>query len=56
MFLGDNLVAKRKGEKYKRVKCSTLARLLQENSYQESIYNLNENMSQMGLESNNGGQ
>lgn len=46
--IGDQLVAKRKGEKYKRIKCSTLAKLMTENTYEESIYNLNENMSQMG--------
>jgi hypothetical protein len=27
---GDNLLAKRKNEKFKRIKCSTLAKLLQE--------------------------
>jgi hypothetical protein len=48
--LGDNLVAKRKGEKHKRIKCSTLAKLMQETTYEESIYNLNENMSQMGVD------
>ena len=42
---GDQLVAKRKGEKHKRIKCSTLAKLMTENNYEESIYNLNENMS-----------
>jgi hypothetical protein len=26
--IGDQLVAKRKGEKFKRIKCSTLAKLL----------------------------
>jgi hypothetical protein len=42
-------MAKRKGEKYKRIKCSTLAKLMTETNYEESIYNLNENnMSQMG--------
>jgi hypothetical protein len=46
--ISDQLVAKRKGEKHKRVKCSTLAKLMTEHSYEESIYNLNENMSQMG--------
>ena len=43
--VSDNLVAKRKGEKYKRIKCSTLAKLMTENNYEESIYHLNENMS-----------
>jgi len=42
-FVGDNLLAKRKGEKHKRIKCSTLARLLTEQNFEESIYNLNEN-------------
>lgn len=37
------MLAKRKGEKHKRIKCSTLARLMTENNYEESIYNLNEN-------------
>jgi hypothetical protein len=36
-------LAKRKGEKHKRIKCSTLAKLMTENNYEESIYNLNEN-------------
>ena len=47
-------MAKRKGEKHKRIKCSTLAKLMTENNYEESIYNLNENMSQMDLQSNAG--
>ena len=34
-------MAKRKSEKYKRIKCSTLAKLLSEMQYEESIYNLN---------------
>lgn len=43
------MVAKRKGEKYKRIKCSTLAKLMNETQYEESIYNLNgENASQSG--------
>jgi centrosomal protein CEP41 len=33
-------MAKRKGEKHKRIKVSTLARLMTEQSYEESIYNL----------------
>jgi len=28
--VSDNLMAKRKGEKHKRIKCSTLARLMTE--------------------------
>lgn len=47
-------MAKRKGEKHKRIKCSTLAKLMTENNYEESIYNLNENMSQMDMQSNAG--
>ena len=50
--IGDQLVAKRKGEKHKRIKCSTLAKLMSESNYEESIYNLNENMSQMDMQSN----
>ena len=34
-------MAKRKNEKFKRIKCSTLAKMLQENNYEESIYNIN---------------
>jgi hypothetical protein len=41
-------MAKRKGEKYKRIKCSTLAKLMTEFNNEESIYNLNENGSMMG--------
>jgi hypothetical protein len=41
-------VAKRKNEKYKRIKCSTLAKLMNENQYEESIYNLNDGSSGMG--------
>jgi centrosomal protein CEP41 len=38
---GDQLIAKRRGEKFKRIKCSTLARLLVQNTTQEeSIYQL----------------
>lgn len=40
-LVGDNLLAKRKNEKFKRIKCSTLAKMLQENNTEESIYNLN---------------
>ena len=45
-LIGDNLMAKRKGEKHKRIKCSTLAKLMTEHQYEESIYNLNDNNSQ----------
>jgi len=35
------LIAKRRGEKFKRIKCSTLARLLVQNTTaEESIYQL----------------
>ena len=38
---GDKLVTKRKDEKFKRIKCSTLAKLLAElNPTKESIYSL----------------
>lgn len=43
--VSDNLVTKRKGEKHKRIKPSTLAKLMAESAYEESIYNLNEGMS-----------
>lgn len=47
--ISDQLVAKRKSEKYKRIKCSTLAKLLSEMQYEESIYNLNgDEASQVG--------
>ena len=36
------MVAKRKGEKFKRIKGSTLAKLLQESNNDESVYNLAE--------------
>lgn len=36
------MVAKRKGEKFKRIKGSTLAKLLQETNNDESVYNLAE--------------
>ena len=41
--VSDQLIAKRKTEKFKRVKCSTLARLLREQTQgsEESIYDLN---------------
>ena len=40
-IISDKLVAKRKDEKFKRIKGSTLARLLQECTYsKESIYSL----------------
>jgi len=36
---GDQLIAKRRAEKFKRIKCSTLANLLRQNgSVEESIY------------------
>eukprot|EP00347_Sterkiella_histriomuscorum_P001952 403370035 len=37
--LSDKLVAKRANEKYKRIKCSTLAKLLGGNNLGESVYN-----------------
>ncbi len=37
-FLGDQLIAKRRSERFKRIKCSTLARLLRESLAEESIY------------------
>ncbi len=40
MHLGDQMVAKRKNEKFKRIKGSTLAKLLQENNNDESVYQL----------------
>lgn len=44
-------MAKRKGEKYKRIKPSTLAKLMSEQSYEESIYNLHaDGTSQMGAD------
>ena len=41
-LIGDQQIAKRKNEKFKRIKCSTLARLLKESIAEESIYNLND--------------
>lgn len=46
-LLGDQLVAKRKGEKFKRIKCSTLAKLLQENISDESVYALADQQDQV---------
>jgi hypothetical protein len=43
--VSDNLVTKRKGEKHKRIKPSTLAKLMTESAYEESIYNLGDQMS-----------
>lgn len=39
-ILSDNLVAKRKGENYGRVKCSTLARFLTEFNTSETVFDL----------------
>jgi len=40
-IVGDQLIAKRRAEKFKRIKCSTLARLLVQNTQaEESIYQL----------------
>ena len=47
-IVSDQLVAKRKNEKYKRIKASTLAKLMSETHYEESIYNLNDQSSGMG--------
>lgn len=41
-------MAKRKGEKHKRIKCSTVARLMTEINNEESIFNLHENGSLVG--------
>ena len=38
--LGDQLIAKRRNEKFKRIKCSTLAKLLNQHVVEESIYNM----------------
>jgi len=54
--ISDQLVAKRKGEKHKRIKCSTLAKLMKETNYEESIYNLDANGSQMGDQMSNQGE
>ena len=35
------MIAKRRSERFKRIKCSTLARLLRESLAEESIYQLN---------------
>jgi hypothetical protein len=40
LILGDQLIAKRRNEKFKRIKCSTLAKLLAQQHVEESIYNL----------------
>ena len=40
--ISDQLVAKRKSEKFRRIKCSTLAKLLSEQNFEESIYKLHE--------------
>ena len=40
-MIGDQLIAKRRSERFKRIKCSTLARLLRESVAEESIYQLN---------------
>ena len=42
IYIGDQMVAKRKNEKFKRIKGSTLAKLLQENNNDESVYQLAE--------------
>ena len=42
-ILSDNLVAKRKGENYGRVKCSTLAKFLTEFSTSETVFDLMRN-------------
>ena len=41
VVIGDQLIAKRRNERFKRIKCSTLARLLRESLAEESIYQLN---------------
>lgn len=38
--VSDNLVAKRKGESFSRIKASTLAKLLNEANNEESIFGL----------------
>jgi hypothetical protein len=42
-------VAKRKGEKYKRIKCSTLARLMNENNHEESIFKMGEGVQEESI-------
>jgi hypothetical protein len=39
--VSDQLIAKRRSEKFKRVKTSTLAKLLGQQQVEESIYQLN---------------
>ena len=46
-FISDQLVSKRKSEMFKRIKASTIIKLLNQNTQTESIYNLgndNENI------------
>ena len=38
-LIGDKLVAKRTNEKFRRIKCSTLAKLLNGYNPMESVYN-----------------
>ena len=51
--IGDQLVAKRKSEKFKRIKTSTLAKLLQENNNDESVYALADQHDQVYFEVDN---
>jgi centrosomal protein CEP41 len=41
--IGDQLIAKRRAEKFKRIKCSTLANLICQSNAEESIYQLGNN-------------
>jgi len=43
VVVSDQLIAKRRSEKFKRVKTSTLAKLLGQQHVEESIYQLNKN-------------
>lgn len=60
-FISDQLVSKRKSELFKRVKCSTVIKLLNQNDQTESIYNLgggeegipNENQSVVSAKTHN---
>lgn len=47
---GDQLIAKRRNERFKRVKSSTLAKLLREQMVEESIYQLNKEGGQIGMQ------
>jgi len=48
-YIGDKLLAKRKGENFSRIKPSTVSKLINTDTNPESIYNINQDMNNLEI-------